>query len=368
MKSVIPSLRPAVLKTAAAAFVSLSAALAYAQDTHTILPLPPPSVSTIPSNGDMNPYGVAFVLKTVRAGTVLQPGDILMSNFNNSANLPGKGTTLLRVSSAGNVSTLFTGSSTQSGLTAAIGVLSNGVVLIGNLPTADGTPNTVKAGSLSALNGSGIFLETIGTLATVDGPWGMAVYDTGSGGSGTAHVFVSNVLSGVISRFDIAYTPASLSATVIVLANGFTHRLDPAALVLGPSGLAYSPTNDTLYVASSTDNAIYEISTAVATHSTLSATLLFQDLTHLHGPLDLSILPNGHFLVANSDGSNADPNQPSELVEYTPTGEFLAQMPVDPNNGGAFGLATYNIGWGTFRLAAVDDNANKLSMWTAVAQ
>jgi hypothetical protein len=78
------------------------------------------------------------------------------------------------------------------------------------------------------------------------------------------------------------------------------------------------------------------------------------------------MLPTGHFLVANSDGSNADPNQPSELVEYSATGQFLAQMSLDPNNGGAFGLAVNYIGWATIRLAAVDDNTNTLNIWTTL--
>jgi len=46
---------------------------------------------------------------------------------------------------------------------------------------------------------------------------------------------------------------------------------------------------------------------------------------------------------------------------------FLAQQFLDPNNRGAFGVATYNLGWGTFRLAAVDDNANTMNIWTTVA-
>jgi DNA-binding beta-propeller fold protein YncE len=194
----------------------------------------------------------------------------------------------------------------------------------------------------------------------------MAVYDLGNGVSGTAHVFLSNVLTGVVSRFDLTYTATGIGATALVLANGFNHRPDPAALELGPSGLAYSAYNDTLYVASSSDNAVYEIPTARTTQSTVGATLFFQDFTHLHGPLDLAILPNGHFLVANSDGSNVDPNQPSELVEYTAAGQFIAQMPVDPNNGGAFGLGVNNLGWGTIRIGAVDDNANRLNIWTTV--
>jgi DNA-binding beta-propeller fold protein YncE len=349
------------------ALLSLSTIVVCAQDTHTIFPLLPPSVSTIPYNGDVNPYGIAFVPKTLPAGGGLQPGDILVTNFNNSSNLQGTGTTIVRVDKTGTPSAFYT--SKAPGLTAAIGVLSDGTVLFGNLPTADGSPATVQPGKLSLVDRGGHFLGNLGDLSTINGPWGMAIYDTGNGVSGTAHVWISNVLSGVVSRFDITYSATQIDATALVLAEGFSNRTDPAALVLGPSGLAYSPSNDTLYVASSTDNAVYEIPTASAPHSArVSATLLFEDPLHLHGPLDLAILPNGHFLIANSDGSNVDPNQPSELVEYMPNGTFLNQMPVDPNNGGAFGVAINNMGWGTFRLAAVDDNANTLKIWTTVAQ
>lgn len=346
----------------------LMVGLGHAQDLTTIFPMYPASVSTIASNGDVNPYGVVFVPKTVAPGGGLQPGDILVSNFNNSFNLQGLGTTIVRVTKSGSVSTFYTGSASQPGLTAAIGILSNGVVLIGNLPTSDGTPNTVRPGQLAVLGSFGQFAGTIGRAATVDGPWAMAVYDTGTNGTGVAHVFLSNVLSGVVSRFDITYTPSSLSAGDLVLANGFNHRTDPAALVLGPSGLAYDRTHDVLFVASSVDNAIYEIPHAATTSSTQTATLVFTDLTHLHGPLGLTILPNGHLLVANSDGSNVDPNQPSELVEFSPTGQFLGQMPIDPNNGGAFGVAINTVAWGAFHMAYVDDNANALRITTAISQ
>lgn len=40
--------------------------------------------------------------------------------------------------------------------------------------------------------------------------------------------------------------------------------------------------------------------------------------TQLRGPLMLATALNGHLLVANSDGYNVDPNQPSEIVEFTP--------------------------------------------------
>jgi DNA-binding beta-propeller fold protein YncE len=234
------------------------------------------------------------------------------------------------------------------------------------LPTADGTAATVSAGALSVLDRNGNFLGTFGSLATLDGPWGMAVVDTGNGVSGTAHVFVSNVLSGVISRFDITYGANGLSAIATVIATGFNHRADPAALELGPSGLAFDSVHDTLYVASSADNAIYTLAGALTTAVPVVAGLLIQDFVHLHGPLDLAFLPNGHLVVANSDGSNVDPTQPSELVEYSATGTFVGQMSIDPNNGGSFGVGINTIGWGTFRLAAVDDNANTVKIWTSV--
>jgi hypothetical protein len=346
----------------AAALVSLSITQATAQ-TPGIFPLLPPQASTVPSNGDVNPYGIAYVPNNVPASNILKPGDILVSNFNNQNNLQGTGTTILRIDKAGNTSTYYT--SSKPGLTAAIGVLSDGVVLIGNLPTADGTPATVQPGSLTLVyNGSSF--GTIGTSASVNGPWGMAVHDVGNGVTGTAKVFISNILSGEITRFDITYNAGGVNANQVIVASGFSHRTDPAALVLGPTGLAYDSVHDILYLASSAANAIYEIKNAGATQSTVGAMLLISDLTHLHGPLDIAILPDGDLVIAQSDGTNVDPNQPSELVEYTAAGQFVGQMSLDPNNGGAFGVAVNNLGWGTYRLAAVDDNTNTLKIWTSV--
>ena len=56
--------------------------------------------STVPSNGDVNPYGVARVPRT--RGN-LHAGHILVSNFNNSANLQGTGTTIVDVAPDGTV-------------------------------------------------------------------------------------------------------------------------------------------------------------------------------------------------------------------------------------------------------------------------
>jgi hypothetical protein len=54
--------------------------------------------STSPANGDLNPYGVAFVPANFPSGGTIAPGDVLVSNFNNSSNLEGTGTTIVSIS------------------------------------------------------------------------------------------------------------------------------------------------------------------------------------------------------------------------------------------------------------------------------
>jgi DNA-binding beta-propeller fold protein YncE len=347
--------------------LSLTSGIAHAQALNPILPFAPPSVSTIPPNGDVNPYGVAFVPRIPTDG-VIQPNDVLVSNFNNSQNLQGTGTTIVRVTPAGQQSLFFQGNA-PLGLTAGLGVLSDGIVLVGNLPTADGTSATVRPGSLLAIDRFGRLIGTLSDSAVVNGLWGMAIHDLGNG---SAQVFFSNVLAGNIMRLDILYAANGESLqvqAVTTVGSGFNHRTDPAALVLGPSGLYFDALHNVLYAASSADNAVYALAGAGTTTSTLgTGTQLFQDFVHLHGPIDILLAPNGHLLIANSDGSNADPNQPSELSEFTVGGQFIAQYPIDPNNGAAFGLNLLNVGWSTIRVAAVSDNANSLFLWTTILQ
>jgi len=356
----------------AAAMLTLALPLASRAADKPFLPPPAAAVSTVPVNGDVNPYGTAFAALSSQdrddrdslQNSVLQPGDLLVSNFNNALNLQGTGTTIVRVDAHGNQSLFFQGSVQYAGLSAALGVLNDGTVLVGNLKTTDGTSNTATAGALQIVSNTGQLLNVIANSA-IDGPWGMAINE----GDRTVEAYISNVLNGTIARLLLEHNASGLRLErATVIATDLNHRPDPAALELGPSGLLYSPWNDTLYFASSSDNAIYKIEHA----STVGAdeavpTLFIQDLTHLHGPIDLAFAPDGHLLVANSDGSNADPNQPSEIVEYTAGGTFVAQFSVDANNGGAFGIATQRAGVIT-RLAAVDDNMNKVTIFSEVGR
>lgn len=77
-------------------------------------------------------------------------------------------------------------------------------------------------------------------------------------------------------------------------------------------------------------------------------------------------LPNEDLLASNGDAVNPDPNQINEIVEFTATGHFVAEVPVDTftTSGGAFGIALAKFG-NKVRLAAVDDNLNAVEVWEA---
>ena len=342
-----------------------------AQSEHAILPqLLPPSISTVPANGDTNPYGVAVVPRAPLSSTVLQAGDVLVSNFNglNSQqdSVQGTGTTIVRINQQGQQSLFYQGQGL--GFTGALGILADGIVVAGSLPTTDGTAATATSGSLLFIDPNGKLLMTISGPGPINGPWGLAIHDFGGG---LAQVFVSNILNGTVMRFDVIYNGGGQTINVvrtIEVGSGYSHRPNPGAVVLGPSGLAYDATRDVLYVANSADNAIYAIPGAgSATGTQGTGGVVFNDTTKLHGPVNLALAPNGHLIVSNSDGSNSDKNQPSELVEFTPAGQFIGQYSVDESLGGAFGFAVVSIAPGVFRVVAADDNSNTLNVAVAIA-
>jgi hypothetical protein len=86
------------------------------------------------------------------------------------------------------------------------------------------------------------------------------------------------------------------------------------------------------------------------------------DPVHLHGPLGLARAENGDLISAQGDAVNPDPNQPSEIVEFTKEGRFVAQFSIDSAPGSAFGLALEEHR-DHFRFAAVDDGLNVLDIW-----
>jgi hypothetical protein len=331
------------------------------------------SASTVPSNGDLNPYGVAFVPRGFPPGGVLSPGDIVVSNFNASSNLQGTGTTIVGIGPEGTQSLFFQGNST--GLSTALGVLKRGFVVVGNVPSTDGSgqciaetgPNAnVGQGSLIILDHHGQVVKTLTSAQFLAGPWDLTVHDGGE----RAQLFVSNALSGTVVRIDLKIRDeGDRKAEPLVvegatqIGSGYTHRCDPAAFVVGPTGLALDEKKDILYVAATGDNAIFAI--RHASHAQLdhgTGRLVVSDPIHMHGPLALARAGNGDLITSQGDAVNPDPTQVSEIVEYTASGRFVAQFSIDPGPGSAFGLALHSSDDG-FAFAAVDDGLNVLDVW-----
>lgn len=308
--------------------------------------------STVPSNGDQNPYGVVVVPASV--GNLVQ-GDILVSNFNNNGSnggLQGTGTTIVQISPAGKVS-LFAHINAKKlpgacpggvGLTTALTVLQRGWVIVGSLPTTNGMSATAKAGCLIVLNSNGQVAETF-SGGVINGPWDMTALDQNS----KAMLFFTNVLNGTVAANGQVVHKGTVvrlvlnvpqqghgmpgKQSVTVIGSGFAERTDPAALVVGPTGVGLS--NGTLYVADSVNSRIDAIANATTRSNSAGTGNKVSSGGLINDPLGLTIAPNGHILTANGNDGN--------IVETTPGGNQIAHKLVDNTAGtGAgclFGLA-----------------------------
>lgn len=318
------------------------------------------TASTIPSsNGDLNPYGVAFVPTGFSSGGATAAGDVLVANFNNSNNLQGTGTTIISISPTGQQSLFAT--SSLIGLDTALGVLTRGFVIVGNLPVSyPGGVATPGQGSLQIFDRTGKLIATLND-ALLDSPWDLTVNDQGS----QAQIFVSNVLSGTVTRVNVSVSSTKVTVTSMTrIGSGYTHEPNAAAVVVGPTGLAYDRSRDTLYVASTADNKIFAIADAGDRASAANqGFVVFADQQHLHGPLGLVLTPTGNLITANGDAVFAGGTQ-NDLVEFTPHGNLVATYQLDAGPpGGAFGIAI-TVFQNSIRFSAVDDNLNTMTVWT----
>ena len=309
--------------------------------------------STVPANGDVNPYGLVRVPRSIGN---LRQGHYLVSNFNASSNLQGTGTTIVDVSPSGALSVFAQLNSASLpgpcpggvGLTTALAVLQTGWVIVGSLPTADGTSATAQAGCLIVLDNMGNAVETIqGSL--INGPWDMTWLDDEQ----QVALFVTNVLNGTVAangnivnqgtvvRVNLRVSESAMPflESLTVVGAGFAERTDPAALVIGPTGLGLSPgcsheeeecdshergDEPVLYVADSLNNRVVIIRDPLTRTRPSGPGMLLSSGGSLNDPLGLTVAPNGHVLVVNgNDGF---------ITEITPRGTQIASKLID-NNG-----------------------------------
>ncbi len=353
--------------------------------------------------GDQNPYGVWVIPRTV--GNLIK-GNILVSNFNNAGtaptgNLQGTGSSIVQYAPDAQSQTTFAEINAGTlpgscpggvGLTTALVVLRSGWVVVGSLPTTDGTIGTVGLGCLIVLDANGTPVETF-SGGDIAGPWDMTARDDGD----KAQLFFSNVLNGNVATA-AADTPVNAGTVVrmtlstppqgsgmpsvietTVIGSGFPEENDPAALIIGPTGVGLTSGEDeggdsqsvrhhhgggnsqggdgnsqggdeggnggngsTLYVADTVSSRIARIDAASTRNSSAGIGHTVSTGGSLKGPLGLIIAPNGDILTVNSGDGN--------IVETTPHGTQTAM----------FGLALVPDGSGIY---FVDDSENQLNLF-----
>lgn len=326
---------------------------------------------TIPSNGDVNPYGVAVVQKS--QGSELA-GDVLVSNFNSGpapAGLQGRGTTIVQLNpdaAPGATPQVFAQVDPNHlpgacpggvGLTTALSILPGGWVVVGSLPTSDGSTIT-GGGCLLVLNSSGQVVETF-SGGPINGPWDMTAVSFG----GLSELFFTNVLNGTVQANGAVVDQGTVVRAVLIsspfgaprmlgmstIAAGFPEELNSAALVIGPTGVALGK-NGALYVADTLNNRITAIPFAAFRFSSAGVGIPVSVGGDLNGPLGLAVEPDGNLLAVNSGDGN--------LAELSPFGTQLGEKIISPGGGGAlFGLALSRNGTALY---FVDDSENQLNV------
>jgi len=340
---------------------------------HTML------TSTITDNGDVNPY--AIIVAPVSAGTI-QKGDVLVDNFNNSANLQGTGTTIVDYTPATKHVKLFArvpqhlaGCPGGVGLSTAMTMLRSGWVIVGSTPSTDGTTRTRGDGCMIVLDPQGNVAATWAG-PNISDPWGnMATVDNGS----TATLFVS--MAGFGLKSPDVRDPATGNAVILhnakvlrlnlaiaagkppvivdqtIVADGIAQQADLDNFLFGPTGIALAP-DQTLYVSDGIGNRIIKIPNATTRTSSAGVGATVTQGGLLKNPLALLLTPSGNLLATN--GLNG------QVVEIDPsTGKQLYGQWIDvdqaqspPGNGDLFGLAIKPDGSGFY---FVEDDINALA-------
>jgi hypothetical protein len=328
--------------------------------------------STVPANGDQNPY--AIVIAPVSAGKI-QKDEVLVDNFNDRNNLQGLGTTIVKYNMASKQLTLFAAIQRNLpkcpggvGLTTAMTMLKSGWVIVGSLPSQDGTTRTKGQGCLIVLDSQGKVTNVIAG-PNINGPWGnMAVIDNGT----TATLFVSNtgfdvgppdgeppvIEKATILRLDLSIPdgkpPVVTKQTVI--GQGFGEQADKDVFIIGPTGLALG-TNGTLYVSDALANRIAAIPNAAARTDSAGVGDTVTKDGFLKRPLAMTMTPQGHLIVTNGLNGQAveiDPASGTQLYARWIDAN-KAQSP--PGSGDLFGIAMVPSGDG---FIYVEDEVNAL--------
>jgi hypothetical protein len=328
--------------------------------------------TTVPSNGDVNPYGVATVPRSMG---YLNKGSVLVSNYNNKANSAGMGSTIVEINPTTHATRLFawlTPSHLPStcpggvGLTTGLVVLKNGWVIVASLPTSDGSYMTAHSGCLIVLNSWGRAVSVISGHG-ISGPWDMTAVDNGN----SVQIFVANVLSGMtrsdwghqvnkgtVIRINLWTTTQHYGiSSIATVASGLPEMASEGGFIQGPVGLAVW--GSTLFIADSLANRIAVIHWATTRRWSGGLGFTLAEGGLLKQPLGIVILPHSAvILIVNGSNGNLIAVSQTGRVVLVKALDTTAMTGSDPGAGSLFGISTSTDGqWAYY----VDDVSNTLS-------
>ncbi len=327
---------------------------------------------TVPDNGDQNPY--AITVAPVSAGKIAK-GDVLIDNFNNQGNLQGLGTTIVNYNPTTKQTSLFaqlprdlTQCPGGVGLTTAMTMLSSGWVVVGSLPSQDGTTKTKGTGCLIVLDSDGKVADVL-TGPNINGPWGnMAVVDHGT----SATLFVSNtgfdvgapgqavVNKATVLRLELS-TPAGGKPSVTsqtVVADGFGEQADAGVFIIGPTGLALD-SKGMLYVSDALGNRVVAIPNATTRSDSAGTGIVVSKDGDLSRPLAMVMVPNGNLVVTNGLNGKAVEIDPATGKQVATRWLNADKAQTPPGSGNLFGIALTAANDGLYY---VQDDVNNLAL------
>ena len=306
-----------------------------------------------PMNGDQNPYGLDVAKVTQGPITA---GDLVICNFNDSENVQGTGTTIVALHpKPGSTPTHIAQDKSLKGCAA---LAMGGAPIWAAANVANDNPIVQPNGSVFNL-----------TSSKFHGPFGQT-FSPSSGPFGNAAFYESNAGDGSIVRINITNS----GFTFDTIATGFAINEGAPGSILGPSGLQYNRSTDTLYIVDGANNSVVTFSGVTSipaggiTVSGLTFSGPFASHAHvmfagspLNGPISSALLNNGNLIVGNT----LDPTGKNLMVEISPTGSVLNVKNVDTGAAGAlFGMVAVesasNSTAASTKIYFNDDNDNTL--------
>ncbi len=337
-----------------AAGESLPAALSTSDKSESILKELDEEVvigSTVDSKfHQLNPYGLTVAPSTTGDFT---KGDLVVCNFNAKNNKQGTGFTIVALHPKPGSKPML---------------VSHDKTLVGCNALALGPADDIWAAAFTANDNP--VLSSTGKLEVnikgkpFDRPFGQIFAQPKSG---NAAFYATNAGDGTVVRINLGST-----FTYDVIAKGFAVNHGKPGSIFGPSGLAYDPSGDTLYVVDGTNNTLVAFSSVSQIPnggitvgkdgktfkgpSASSARLVFAGAP-LNGPISSALLFNGNLIVGNT----ADPDGKNIMVEISSQGKLLATRNVDKGAAGSiFGMVATGTSEKNTKLYFNDDNHNDL--------